>query len=187
MSLSLLMGPSNPFPDETAVRRMVRFYDLLATPQERDLGRFHGLSTDVTVRASLLGQVLTAARQFQGWTEREVAEWLGVRRDLVMICELGVLDEPGVVRRYVELLGVQTLFRQWVERNEQVALELGLVFSAPPTRPLFPELATPRLPQHPRPRPFVISQKFFEIPTEAELARLAADAEARDRQGRLVF
>lgn len=181
------MVAHNPFPDAVAVRRMVRFYDLLATPQERDWGREHGLSTELTVRASLLGQVILAARQYQGWSERQAADWMQVRRDEIVAIELGVIDAPGIVRRYVELLGIGSLFRQWVERNAEAAEELGLVFSVPPTLPLFPGLLKPRKPQAPRPHPFRLPPGFFEIPTEAELASLAADAEARDRQGRLVF
>ena len=181
------MVAHNPFPDAVAVRRMVRFYDLLATPQERDLGILHGLSTELTVRASLLGQVLAAARQFQGWTERAVADWLHVRRDEIVAIELGVIDAPGILRGYVELLGVNSLFQHWVERNGEAAAELGLIFTTPPTLPLFPHLPSHSKPAAPRPRPFRLPAGFFEIPTEAELARLSADAEARDRQGRLVL
>jgi transcriptional regulator with XRE-family HTH domain len=115
---------------------------------------------EVRYRSMMLGDCLRQSREANGWTLKSCAQLLQVRPKQLTALESGQFEKADAqgLGRYVALLGIEALYRQWLDANAALAAQLGLSVPAP-------DAARPA--DWPEPKPFALAPGTYRLPPEA--------------------
>lgn len=125
-----------------------------------------GFDAETSYRCLTLTSCLKGAREGTGWTLKFCAQTLNAKSAQLSALEAGHFNASGaeLLGRYVRFLGLEDLYRQWLEANAGFAAQLGL---------FAPDPATPRPEDWPAPKLFELAPDAYRLSPEKRSAMQA--------------
>lgn len=156
----------NPFPSDDEVRFMADLTRKMLASEFGTTLDASGFDAEASYRSLTLTSCLKGAREGTGWTLKFCAQTLNVKPRQLSALEAGHFNVSGaeLLGRYVRFLGLEDLYRQWLEANSGFAAQFGL---------FAPDPALPRPEDWPAPKLFVLAPDAYRLSPEKRSAMQA--------------